>query len=187
MWLGSPVWFCSSIGRHGTKLRRKQGPTGGGVRDVPITVAGQGRVGIPGFAYSTDDFFLFALTREKQKNTPQKHKKTPLKAQKHTKKTEKNTKFLFSRLRVIKPLTPSRQKKLISHSTPRGMKPKKIPLWAWVYTSRCWRALSNGTAWAGFVASFRPSRVSGGGCGLPSGARSRILPQECEIRHHSTQ
>ena len=31
LWLGSPVWFCSSIGRHETKLRRKQGPTGGGV------------------------------------------------------------------------------------------------------------------------------------------------------------
>ena len=31
LWLGSPVRFCSSIGRHETKLRRKQGPTGGGV------------------------------------------------------------------------------------------------------------------------------------------------------------
>ena len=31
---------------------------------------------------------------------------------------------------------------------------------AWVSTSRCWRALANGTAWAGFVAFFRPSRGS---------------------------
>ena len=26
------------------------------------------------------------------------------------------------------------------------------------FTARCWRALSKGTAWAGFVAFFRPSR-----------------------------
>ena len=31
LWLGSPVWFCWSLGRHETKLRRKQGPTGRGV------------------------------------------------------------------------------------------------------------------------------------------------------------
>ena len=34
MWLGSPVWFCSSTGRQETKLRRKQGPTGGGVKFI---------------------------------------------------------------------------------------------------------------------------------------------------------
>ena len=31
LWLRSPVWFCRSLGRHEIKLRRKQGPTGGGV------------------------------------------------------------------------------------------------------------------------------------------------------------
>ena len=52
---------------------------------------------------------------------------------------------------------------------------------AWVSTSRCWRALANGTAWASFVAFFRPSR--GGAC-PPSGARSRRRPLECAIHHH---
>ena len=31
LWLGSPVWFCRSIGQHEIKLRRHQGPTAGGV------------------------------------------------------------------------------------------------------------------------------------------------------------
>ena len=31
LWLGSPVWFCSSIGQREIKLRRNQGPTAGGV------------------------------------------------------------------------------------------------------------------------------------------------------------
>ena len=31
LWLGRPIWFCWSLGRHEVKLRRKQGPTGGGV------------------------------------------------------------------------------------------------------------------------------------------------------------
>ena len=32
LWLGSPVCFLPKLGRRGIKLRRKQGPTGGGVR-----------------------------------------------------------------------------------------------------------------------------------------------------------
>ena len=35
MWLGSPVWFLPKLGRRGIKLRRKQGPTAGGVRNSP--------------------------------------------------------------------------------------------------------------------------------------------------------
>ena len=31
LWLGSPVWFCSNIGQREIKLRRHQGPTGGGM------------------------------------------------------------------------------------------------------------------------------------------------------------
>ena len=31
LWLGSPVWFCRSMGRHEIKLRRKQGPASWGV------------------------------------------------------------------------------------------------------------------------------------------------------------
>ena len=31
LWLGSPVWFCCSLGQREIKLRRHQGPTDGGV------------------------------------------------------------------------------------------------------------------------------------------------------------
>ena len=31
LWLGSPVWFCWSLGQREIKLRRNQGPTAGGI------------------------------------------------------------------------------------------------------------------------------------------------------------
>ena len=47
----------------------------------------------------------------------------------------------------------------ISHSN--GPSTARSGEWpAWVSTSRFWRALAKGTAWAGFVALFRPSRGS---------------------------
>ena len=36
MWLGSPVWFCCSLGQREIKLRRNQGPTAGGVSSENI-------------------------------------------------------------------------------------------------------------------------------------------------------
>ena len=44
LWLGSPVWFCRSLGRREIKLRRHQGPTSGGVR---------GEATKKGFAYTS--------------------------------------------------------------------------------------------------------------------------------------
>ena len=37
LWLVSPVWFWWSLGGHEIKLRRKQGPTGGGMLTPPGT------------------------------------------------------------------------------------------------------------------------------------------------------
>ena len=38
LWLGSPVCFLPKLGRRGIKLRRTQGPTGGGVTGIVVVV-----------------------------------------------------------------------------------------------------------------------------------------------------
>ena len=87
-----------------------------------------GRAGIPGFAHSTADKNIkIALTRGKRRKK-ERSTKTPSKKHKNTKKDEKNYSGIFALTREIKPLAA---KKSNSHSTPRGMKPKKVPLWRW--------------------------------------------------------